>query len=188
MEAKERIRKAVRGRLALTSTGWRRAASGVILERLERLEEFNRAQVVAIYWSLPDEVQTHGFVERWSRTKTLLLPVVQGENMTLHPFAGRNKMSSGRYRIAQPDTAPWTELEKIDLLIVPGVAFDPHGARLGRGKGFYDRLLTNLKAPRVGLCFELQLFNEIPTEAHDQPMHRIISGNPLMAKCYSLAQ
>jgi 5-formyltetrahydrofolate cyclo-ligase len=66
---------------------------------------------------------------------------------------------------------------EIDLAVIPGVAFDRHGARLGRGKGYYDRLLSlMLNAYKIGICFPFQLLEHIPSEPHDVLMNEVVSG------------
>ena len=68
--------------------------------------------------------------------------------------------------------------ENPDLIIVPGVGFSPRGERLGHGKGFYDRLLAETSATKVGICFDLQLFDHITTQTHDIPMDKLLVGTP----------
>ena len=129
-----------------------------------------------LYHSLPDEVDTHGLVRRWSGQKRILLPVVKGEDLELKLYTGDNHLTQGAFRIDEPTGPAFTDYAAIDLAVIPGVAFDRRGNRLGRGKGYYDRLLPRLtQARKLGICFPYQLVNDIPTDAHDIRMDEIIT-------------
>ena len=149
-----------------------------ILKRLEELPEFRQAHTVLLYHSLKDEVQTHDFVEKWSKSKCVLLPVVVGERLELRRYNGRDALATGRYGIAEPAGAPFTDYPAIELAVIPGVAFDRRGHRLGRGKGYYDRLLPKLASTkRIGICFPFQIVEHVPTETSDIDMNLIITSN-----------
>ena len=86
-------------------------------------------------------------------------------------------MQTDSYGILEPVGEPFTNYHDIDVAIIPGMAFDLAGNRMGRGKGFYDRLLPKLAdARKIGICFSFQLLEHIPTEAHDCPMDIIVSN------------
>lgn len=153
--------------------------SDIIMHRLELTHDFAAAQVVLLYWSMADEVQTHSFVERWYRQKTLLLPCVQGDDLVLRQYTGPECMVSGeQFGIGEPTGDEWTDLEAVQLIAVPGVAFDPAGNRMGRGRGFYDRLLKSTPhAVKIGLAYDFQMLDTIPTEPHDVRMDRVITDH-----------
>jgi len=121
-------------------------------------------------------VYTHAFIEKWSKEKNILLPVVQGDELELRSYHCPDDLAIGSYGILEPTGTPFHDYTNIDLVIVPGVAFDVSGSRLGRGKGYYDRLLPKLTAYKIGICFPFQLVNEIPTEEFDIRMNEIISS------------
>ena len=148
-----------------------------VMRRVEELAEFRRAKVVLLYWSMADEVQTHAFVERWYREKTLLLPCVQGDDLVLRRYTGPECMVSGeQFGIGEPTGPEWTDLGAVELIVVPGVAFDSEGNRMGRGRGFYDRLLKSTpNAMKVGVAYDFQLLDKIPVEPHDVPMDSVIT-------------
>lgn len=151
-------------------------SSAEILARLEAHPAFQAADTVLLYHSLPDEVDTHGFVEKWSKTKRILLPVVAGERLELRAYTGHEHLTQGAYGIGEPDGPAFTDYGAIALAVVPGVAFDRQGNRLGRGKGYYDRLLEHLPATyKIGICFPYQIVNSVPTEALDIRMDEIIT-------------
>ena len=147
------------------------------MQRVEELERFQQAGTVLLYWSMEDEVQTHDFVNRWYEKKRLLLPCVDGDDLRLRQYTGPECLKAGeQFGIGEPTGPEFTELEQVELIIVPGVAFDRKGNRMGRGRGFYDRLLKSTpKAFKVGVGFDFQLLDTIPTEPFDVPMDVVIS-------------
>lgn len=125
---------------------------------------------------MKDEVQTHSFIEKWSKQKEIILPVVTGDILELRLYTGSADLQTGAYGIAEPTGALFTDYATIDLAVIPGVAFDLSGHRLGRGKGYYDKLLPQLTtAVKAGLCFPFQVVKEVPTEPFDIPMDIIIT-------------
>ena len=152
------------------------ALSAEVLTKLEASPRFQQAQVVMLYYSLPDEVQTHHFVERWAQSKRIILPVVVGDDLVLRSYHGRHELVKGAYGIEEPTGPPFLQLEQIECIVVPGVAFDSQGNRLGRGKGYYDRLLPRLpQAYKIGLCFPFQRVKQVPAEPFDIRMDEVIS-------------
>lgn len=148
------------------------------LKRLEQLPAFRDASSVAIYHAMPGEVQTAAFIEKWAVSKTVYLPVVCGEDIQLHPFKGNDALRTGAFGIFEPIPDVGTEKIKPDLIVVPGIAFDRQMNRMGRGKGYYDRLLAEPElqdTARVGLCFCFQLVSEVPVCDGDKKMHEIIT-------------
>lgn len=123
---------------------------------------------------MKDEVRTHSFIEKWSQSKQIILPVVKGCELELHTYTGKQYLSIGAYGIKEPTGKSFYNYSQIDLAIIPGVAFDKSGNRLGRGKGYYDRLLPNLSALKIGICFSFQYLEEIPAETFDIRMDRVI--------------
>lgn len=175
-ELKKALRQTVKARKKALTTGEALARSAVIFEKLELLPVFQKAQIVLAYWALPGEVQTQDFILKWFQRKTILLPVMDGDNLLLRPFRGTQYMQvTNTLGIAEPMGENFTQLDRIDLVIVPGVAFDRHNNRLGRGKAYYDRFLSQLKTFRLGVCFQFQLFDQIPVNAHDIPMDLVLT-------------
>lgn len=149
-----------------------------ITEKLEGTNIFRLSSVIGCYHSLPDEVNTHTAIERWSLYKELYLPVVKSdEDMEMVRYSADNLNSSGAFGISEPIPTKENLLnKKIDLLIVPGMAFDTDGNRLGRGKGYYDRFLSaNDIHYIIGICYDFQLLDHIPTEPFDRKMNMIIT-------------
>lgn len=151
------------------------------LQSLQHLEDFKSAQTICLYHALPDEINTHQVIEKYYKSKNIILPVVVGDDLLLKPYKGIEHVTSGPFGIIEP--AHYIEPispETIELIIIPGVAFDRTGNRLGRGRGFYDRLLKTIKAQRIGICFDFQLYESIPTEPFDVRMNKIITDREVL--------
>ncbi len=104
-----------------------------------------------------------------------MLPVVVGDDLELRVYTGPEDLTTGSYGIEEPTGELFTDYAAIDFVAVPGVAFDNAGNRLGRGKGYYDRLLPRLTAFKAGICFPFQLVKEVPAEPFDIRMDTIIT-------------
>ena len=145
-----------------------------ILAKLERHPDFAKAEKVMLYNALPDEVQTQAFLEKWHLKKTIILPTVVGDDIVPVAFGKDTRFAVGDFNIMEPQNEPYHG--DYDLIIVPGVAFDRIGNRLGRGRGYYDRFLSqHLNVKRIGICFDFQLVDEIPTEPFDIRMDEVIT-------------
>lgn len=145
-----------------------------ILAKLEQHPAFIAAQRVMLYSALPDEVQTQAFLEKWHLSKTIILPTVVGDDIIPVEYGKDTAFAVGDFNILEPQNEPYTG--GFDLIIVPGVAFDRQGNRIGRGRGYYDRFLCqHLEVKRIGICFDFQLVEEVPTEPLDIKMDEVIS-------------
>ena len=130
------------------------------------------AKTIVAYYSLPDEVDTHTLIDDLlADGKTVYLPrVIDDENMVLCRYTGAASLKQGAFGIMEPFGAPISAREVIDVVLVPGMAFDAEGHRLGRGKGYYDRFLSSLSQPYpklIGVCFDFQKVDVVPTEPCD---------------------
>lgn len=172
---KKQLRKAIAERKSQYRVNTLVKMAETLLKHIETHPAFIKAGCVLIYHSLPDEVYTHAFVEKWKDKKTILLPVVIGNDLELRKYSGKQDMQKGSYGIEEPIGKAFTNYDKIDLAIIPGVGFDSIGNRLGRGKGYYDRLLPKLKAHKIGICFSFQTEKEIPTEEYDIKMDEVLT-------------
>lgn len=186
LDEKKEVRRQIRALKRAMTDDEKRRQSEFIMQQVEQMTAFLEAQTVLLYWSMDDEVQTHDFVDRWCQSKKMLLPCVDGDDLLLRPYTGRDCLVAGeQFGIGEPaahdatgNALPvFTDLEAIDLIIVPGVAFDRDGNRLGRGRGFYDRMLKSTpNALKVGLAFDFQMLDRVPTEPFDVKMDFVISG------------
>lgn len=173
---KKQLRKQIRERKKEFSLSEKIELSRPVFEKIEKEELFKEAKVVLLYYSMDDEVYTHDFVEKHYKTKTILLPCVDGDDLILRQYLGIESMKAGeQFGILEPVGKEFNDLEKIDLMIIPGVAFDKEKNRLGRGRGFYDRLLKTVNATKIGVCFDFQVVEQVPTEDFDVKMDVVIS-------------
>ena len=173
-EEKNEIRRKMKGLRSLLPEIDRLRAAEEVFERLEQTAAFMLADRIMMYHSLPDELSTHAFLSKWSGRKRFYLPRVNGVDLEILPYE-ESRLELGSFHIEEPtgtDTADPTEIE---LVVVPAVAYDKKGHRLGRGKGFYDRFLKTTKATKVGVGYEFQLMDEIPSEPHDVGMDMVIT-------------
>ena len=145
-----------------------------VLERLRPL--LREPQVILAYYALPDEVDTHPLLnELVAEGKTVLLPKVLDDiSMELRCYTGPQDLCAGAYHIMEPTGASFTDLAQIDLALIPGLAFDAQGHRLGRGKGYYDRFLTSFTGKTIGVCFDFQKVAEVPVDAHDVAVNMVV--------------
>ena len=150
------------------------AQSEQILKRVATHPRFLHAEKVMLYASLPDEVQTLDFIETWRNRKTIILPTVVGDDIIPVELADNVTFAEGDFHIPEPQSHPYTG--GFDLIVVPGMAFDSNGHRLGRGKGYYDRFLAqHPNVYTIGICFDFQLLPEVPSEPHDRIIDEVIS-------------
>ena len=177
---KKEVRKQIRELKKRFSLEEKKRMSESVWAKVEQDEYFREARIVFAYWSMEDEVFTHDFICKWAGQKTILLPCVRGEDLDIRYFEGTDRLCPGEgFAIPEPVGNLFTNLEQIDLMIVPGVAFDLKGNRLGRGKGYYDKILSRTKAYKVGVCFDFQLIAQVPVEEHDVRMDQVVwSGKP----------
>ena len=148
-----------------------------VMSRLLAHPAVTEAKTILMYYSLPDEVCTHDTVNRLVQAdKTVLLPRVTGDtDMELRIYTAPTDLAAGHYGIMEPTGEVYTDYGRIDVAVVPGMAFDAQGHRLGRGKGYYDRFLPKAaKAYKIGVCFGFQKQETIPTDDNDVTMDCVI--------------
>ena len=181
MSSKKELRNLVRNRKAAHSPELLHALSVEACRRVCRLTIWAEAQTVLLYHPLADEVDVRMLIEKAAcEGKKVYLPVVTGsESIELRRWMPETMMTTGAFGISEPIGTEISQEEywNIDLAIIPGMAFDKEGHRLGRGKGYYDRLLTRLpQAQLCGICFRFPLLPTLPHEAHDINMNTVITG------------
>lgn len=173
---KKQIRQRIRLLTGIMSQKQKEMQSAVVWNRLEQTVFFRMATDILIYWSMDDEVQTPAFIEKWAFAKHFYLPSIQGDELVVKRYTGHgNLMSGAQFGIPEPEGEPVTDLSIITLVIVPGRAFDLEGHRLGRGRGFYDRLLPLMtNAVKAGICFDCQRIPSVPADGNDIKMDVVI--------------
>jgi 5-formyltetrahydrofolate cyclo-ligase len=181
---KHRIRRKIKEEIKSHSELEISRNSVIIKRKLFNEEEFKRAKLVMFYVSLKDEVDTLPMIdETLEMGKRVCVPVILKEDKRLIAGEIRNRLEdleSQHFGIYQPkkDRVREVPLEDIDLVVVPGVAFDKNNVRLGRGHGYYDRFLCGLKPETrtIGLAFNFQLVDDLPQDPHDIPVSKVITA------------
>lgn len=154
-----------------------------IKEKLFSLKCVKEAKNVCIFLSAFKEPDTMPIAEKlWKQKCRIIAPVSDTETNTLSLSYIDNIQSlhKGTYGILEPSIFKNAVKDNIDIILVPGLAFDREGGRMGFGKGYYDRLLENIRAVKIGLCYDFQLFSSIPKDKHDVPMNYIITEKEII--------
>ena len=147
-----------------------------VFKKLEEDLDFIKSKNILAYWSMNDEVNTHSFVQKWANSKKIYLPAMIGNILEFRLFESINDLKKDpKYGIYEPVGEVLKNYDSIDYAIIPGIAFDNKNNRLGRGKAFYDRILSSISAKKVGVCFSFQLINSVPVEDTDIKMDLVIS-------------
>jgi len=148
-----------------------------IFEKLRNLNEWKNAKIINTYVSLEEEVDTrfiiyHALLEG----KRVFCPITKGENLTFGEIFSFNDLIYGAYGILEPKEPSNISIDEFDLIIVPGIAFNYSGYRIGYGKGYYDRFLNDVKKGiKIGLVFNDLLLDSLCVEEHDKKVDIIIT-------------
>jgi len=175
---KSQIRNKILLRLKTQKEAERNRKSKIIQEKLFNSTVFKQAKVVMFYVSFDGEVNTKEMIkEAQNLGKIVAVPVCK-KNRKITPcrLEAASDLKRGPYGVCEPALKRVIDLEELGLVIVPGVAFDKKGSRLGRGKGYYDRFLKKIpkQIPSVGLAFDFQVLPSIPATKHDITVRKLI--------------
>jgi 5-formyltetrahydrofolate cyclo-ligase len=155
-----------------------------ITDRVLQLPEYQSANCVMWYVDVRAEVRTrHALPAALQSGKKIVIPYCVDGELELFHLETMDEMETGMYKILEPRAdlrdlaSKRVPVDQLDLILVPGVAFDARGGRTGHGKGYYDKLLENAKpeTPLVALAFECQMFDEIPMQVHDIYMDKVVT-------------
>lgn len=188
---KQELRQVIRNRKRQFTQAQLGELSLSAISELCKHPKVEAAQTLLLYYSLPDEVNTHEWIDELVKQgKKVILPVVvDEENMILREYTGKQDLAEGRFHIMEPigKLFPETSYPEIEAAIIPGMSFDEEGHRLGRGKGYYDRFLSKLEKDftlsssknrqtlyKIGVCFGFQKEKTIPSESHDIVMDEVV--------------
>lgn len=179
---KRQLRSALLQRLRTQKEEERRRKSEAIWRKLFRLAVFRRAKTVLCYVSLPYEVQTRQLIEQMLEAgKRVVVPRVRKRTLVLSELINPDEdLAPGSFGVWEPRPSALrpVSVETLDLVVVPGLAFDRQGQRLGHGQGYFDRLLARLPktTPAIGVCFDFQLLDRLPADPHDQAVQAVLSA------------
>jgi 5-formyltetrahydrofolate cyclo-ligase len=178
MTSKEQLRREIAEKRRLLDPEWITEASLRVVGQLQRLDAFNDARSIALYKAIAGEVDLETlFSACWDLGKRTAIPVFNAalNAYELAHIEPETRYITGHYGIREPANPSMRPQEPVDLIIVPGVAFDTKGNRLGRGGGYYDRILAGFLGIKAAAAFEFQLFPDIPHEAGDIPVDCIVT-------------
>lgn len=201
---KQELRKEIRNRKRQFTQDQLGELSLSAISKLRKHPKVMAAHTLLLYYSLPDEVNTHEWIDELvAEGKRVLLPVVVNDkDMVIREYTGKHDLAEGSFHIMEPigKLFPEEKYPEIEVAIIPGMSFDDGGHRLGRGKGYYDRFLTKLRGMevdksgtevdksdtedknlgtevyKIGVCFGFQKLQEIPFESHDILMNEVIDS------------
>ncbi|MDP2905034.1 MAG: 5-formyltetrahydrofolate cyclo-ligase [Candidatus Omnitrophota bacterium] len=176
---KRRIRSKILLKLKIQKEENRDRKSRALKAKLLRTKVFKKAKAIMFYISLGGEPDTSGMITAArSLGKIVMVPVCMKNKILIRPclLEDSAKLRVGPYGIREPALERPVPLDNLDLVIVPGVAFDKKGNRLGRGKGYYDRFLAILspKTATIGLAFDFQILPSVPVQAHDVSVGKVL--------------
>ena len=151
--------------------------SNLIIDQLKRLPEFISAKNILFYMPIKNEVDIFPLIRESLSDKKIFLPVTDTKRrkLIISEIKNLGNLKLGAYGIFEPAEIIDTDLKDIDLAIIPGLAFDRTGRRIGYGKGYYDRLLKKTRIKKIGLGFEFQIEDSLPSEKHDVRLDMIIT-------------
>ncbi len=181
-DSKRDLRKQLRKRLSDQSE--KDSRSQRIFEHLQGIEEFKIARTILFYVDVRNEVRTKAAIRtELLKSSRIVVPYCHDGQLQLVELRNLDELSAGAYGILEPNDKLKQEKNRkvspsqIDAALIPGLGFDRHGRRIGHGKGYYDRLIPNLtnNCCRIGIAFECQIVDHIPTSKHDQLMHTIVT-------------
>ncbi len=176
---KDDIRRAIKARKTLLNEEEKLSAAERVFNLLEQTADFMLADRILMYHSLPDELSTRAFIRKWAGRKHFYLPRVNGVNLEILPY-DESRLALGSFHIEEPTGNDTSAIDDMEMIVVPAVAYDRTGNRVGRGKGYYDRLLAGCRARKVGVGYDFQFVDEIDADPHDVRVDVIITESRLV--------
>ncbi|VGO20123.1 5-formyltetrahydrofolate cyclo-ligase [Pontiella sulfatireligans] len=175
-QTKQQLRSTIAAKRKMLDADWIEDASAKAIENLQSLPAFQSAKTVALYMAIGGEVRLEPlFAECWRLGKTTCIPVFNSSTRLyeMAEITENTRFETGNYGIPEPVAPNPVAIQEINLMVVPGVAFDASGNRLGRGGGYYDRLLDGFSGDIVAVAFDFQILPQIPCDSYDRPVQII---------------
>lgn len=150
--------------------------SAEVVEQILQSDRFHRAKRILLYYPIKNEIDLRRLFAEAVPDKQFFLPVAHRRSLELRQYTNENDLKEGRFGIPEPQTPAYKG--KIDLILIPGVGFDKRLCRMGRGGGYYDRMLTKYrKAWKIGVGYAFQMVERVPHSRHDKKMNEIITAH-----------
>lgn len=175
---KDEIRAVIKEKRRALSDVEIKTKSGLIIDNLLSLPRFSEATTVMTYLSAFKEPDTSGIIDYLYKSgRKIVVPISNTDDYTITPsyLTSPDKLVRGAYGISEPAECLIADINDIDIALIPGIAFDAHGMRVGFGKGYYDRFLEQFKGLKIGICYDFQMTNLVPASKHDVKMDIIIT-------------
>jgi len=171
---KEEIRKTIQTqRLNLLKTE-REEKSKLIVQKIIELSDFQESKNILIYYPIQNEVSLLELFKKEKQNKNFFLPTIRNNKIEINRFTNLETILTGKYKIPESEKET-TNKETIDLCLIPAIAFDKEKNRIGFGKGYYDQFLKTLNTKKIGIAYDFQIVQKIPTHIHDVRMDKIIT-------------
>ncbi|MCI8403923.1 MAG: 5-formyltetrahydrofolate cyclo-ligase [Clostridia bacterium] len=180
---KNELRKKMRAQRRAMTAAEIDAKSAAITEKLFSPECIGKTKTVCIFLSAFNEPDTIPIAKKlWQKQCKVVVPIsnTKTNTLSLSYIDSLRDLCKGAYGILEPSVIKSAGIGDIDVILIPGLAFDRDGGRMGFGKGYYDRFLENTNAVKIGLCYDFQLLDNIPKESHDIPMNYIITEKEIL--------
>ncbi len=175
---KQRLRDEMRGILRTLLPSDRESLSARIVAALRAWPLWQSAASLSAFAALPGEPD---ILSPWPDGKLLSLPRVEAGSIAMHLVRSPYELDPGKFGILEPSIQAPASEGPWDLILVPGLAFDRCGGRLGRGRGYYDRFLAqHPETVRVGICFDEQVVQELPLEPHDLRLNALVTPSGIL--------
>lgn len=178
---KEIIRERILKKRRLLNKKQIQKKSDKIKKRLLALDKFNKSRVINCYLSNDNEADTLNLIRKFEKIKTFTIPYIIDGKLEASKFQSV-ELKKGEFGILEPSNPNKFPKEKIDVFIIPGIAFDKKGNRIGYGRGHYDRFIKESQATTVGLAYDFQIVDAIPAERHDIKLNYIVTETKII-KC-----
>ncbi len=175
---KEEIRNEIKSKRKVFPKENRAKESENICSIIINSDEFKNAEYVCLYMPSFGEVDILPIIDICRKNgKKVLVPVTDTIKREIYLCYANEPFAKGAYGILEPIHKCYVDKSKVDLFIVPGIAFDVNGVRLGFGGGYYDKLLNNTTGTKFGICYSFQMLKNLPFETHDIKMDKVICGH-----------
>lgn len=155
--------------------------STTIRKKLLLRKEFKKAKTIFFYIPIKNEVDILSVIKKSFKNKNVLVPKIEGEEMHAYKINSLDDLVMGKFQTpTAKENCEKVNPKEIDLILVPGIAFDKKGLRIGFGKGYYDRYLKKINAPKIALAYDFQIHENIPGEIHDERVDLIITETDII--------
>ncbi|MBI2101907.1 5-formyltetrahydrofolate cyclo-ligase [Candidatus Woesearchaeota archaeon] len=178
---KAQLKKSIVEKRNSLSTGDILQKSSQICKNLFNLEQYKKSKVVMFFVSFDNEVDTHEIIKDALKNKTVAVPKVVQREIEPSVIIDFYNLAPAKFGILEPVGLMKIAYKNIDIVLVPGIAFDREGHRIGYGFGYYDKFLKKVpKAVKIGLCFDFQVVDKVPREEHDVPVDLIVTESKVI--------